>query len=79
MEYIIGIIVGVLFTYVLFKKPIEITVHHTYENVVSPENMINMEEIEEKMLKDDPKNDTLYSEFDKFLEQSREIMGGSDR
>ena len=79
MEYIIGIILGALLVYVFVKKPLEITVNHTYKTVIPDEKDLNMDEMEEKMFKPDEKRDKLYDEYDKFLEESREIMGGSDR
>lgn len=63
----------------MVQKPIKFEVKHTYETLHPELKDIDMNELEEKMLKEDPKNDQLYEDFEKTLQEVNEIMGGSDR
>jgi hypothetical protein len=42
-------------------------------------NQIDMDALEQQMLKEDPKKDKLYQELDDALANIGDIMGGSDR
>lgn len=82
MEYLIFFVMGSLLTYVLLQKPLQITIHHKNENIVNVPKDINMDDLEEKMLKEDPKKDKMYEDLenlDKVIEDVNDIMGGSDR
>ena len=68
-----------LIMWLILQKPLQITIHHKHENVVSPENQVDMDALEQKMLKEDPKKDQLYKELDDALANIGDIMGGSDR
>lgn len=50
-----------------------------YENVNPPISDVDMEALEEGMLKEDPNKDDLYSKLDTVLTDVNNIMGGSDR
>lgn len=63
----------------LTQKPIEIVIHRKEENVVNPKVAMDMEELEDKMLKEDPKKDDLYAKLDATIQDVNNIMGGSDR
>lgn len=79
MLYILFFIIGVLFTLIFTRKPIQIQVHHKYENINHPLDTIDMVALEEEMLKKDPKSDAKYEDLDEIMIQVNEIMGGSDR
>lgn len=79
MEYLVFFGMGFLICMVLLRRPLKFDVHHTYENVISAKTEKELEELQEKMLKDDPKNDKLYEEIDNFTTEINDIMGGSDR
>lgn len=50
-----------------------------YETVNPPISDVDMEALEEGMLKEDPNKDVLYSQLDTVLTDVNNIMGGSDR
>lgn len=79
MDYIIGLVLGVLVMLVLFKKPLEITIHHTYKNEIEPISDSKLAELEQEMLKEDPKMDNQYMDLGEFLVETRNVMEGSDR
>lgn len=64
---------------ILLRRPLKFDIHHTYENKISEKSEKELEELQEKMLKEDPKNDKLYEEIDKITTEINDIMGGSDR
>ena len=72
-------IVGMLLSYLILQRPLQITIHHKNENVVNPITAEQMEEFEKAMLTKDPKKDQLYKELDDALANIGDIMGGSDR
>lgn len=61
------------------QKPLKIQVHHVHENLIDAKSERELQELQEKMLKEDPKNDKLYEEIDKITTEINDIMGGSDR
>lgn len=63
----------------MMERPIKFSVHHTHETVLNTKTEKELEELQEKMLKDDPKNDKLYEEIDSLTAEINDIMGGSDR
>ena len=79
MENLLFFLIGGLLSYIFTKLPIQITVHHKYENIKPPVSDLDMEKMEEQMLKDDPKKDDLYEKFEETLADVNNIMGGSDR
>lgn len=79
MENLIFHILGMLIMWLILQKPLQITIHHKHENVISPMNQIDMDALEQQMLKEDPKKDKLYQELDDALANIGDIMGGSDR
>ena len=79
MGYLIFYALGILTMYLLTQKPIEIVIHRKEENVIDPKLATDMEELEDKMLKDDPKKDDLYAKLDRTIQDVNDIMGGSDR
>ena len=79
MEYLVFFVMGFLICLVLLHKPPKFDIRHTYENVISAKTEEELEQLQEKMLKDDPKNDKLYEEIDNLTTEINDIMGGSDR
>lgn len=79
MGYLVFFVMGFLICLVLLHKPLKFDIHHTYENVISAKTEEELEQLQEKMLKDDPKNDKLYEEIDNLTTEINDIMGGSDR
>ena len=79
MENLIFHILGMLIMWLILQKPLQITIHHKHENVISTNNLVDMDALEQQMLKEDPKKDQLYKELDDALADLGDIMGGSDR
>lgn len=79
MDLLFGFIIGFLIALLLIKKPLEFTVHHTTETITSKQDWIDMSKIEEEMLQNVDGKDAQYENFYKILEDSKNIMGGSDR
>ena len=79
MTNLLFFVIGFVLAIVLMEKPIKIDLHHTYKTEYSELPDVDMSALEEKMLKEDPKVDRLYEDFDKTLQEVNEIMGGSDR
>ena len=50
-----------------------------HENVNPPISDVDMEALEEGMLKEDPNKDKLYEDLDTVISSVNEVMGGSDR
>lgn len=71
--------IGFILAVVLMERPVKIDLHHTYKTEYSSLPDVDMSELEEKMLKEDPKTDQLYEDFNRTLQEVNEIMGGSDR
>lgn len=79
MENLLFLLIGGLLTLTFTKKPLLIQVHHVHEDVKHDVNVVDMDKLEEAMLKEDPKKDDLYSKLDETLAEINDIMGGSDR
>ena len=79
MTNLLFFVIGFVLAIILMGKPIKIDLHHTYKTEYSELPDVDMSTLEEKMLKEDPKVDQLYENFDKTLQEVNEIMGGSDR
>lgn len=79
MENLLFFVIGALITYLILQKPLQITIHHKNENIISGKDYESLKELEEQMLKEDPKEDQLYEDFNKTLETINDIMGGSDK
>lgn len=79
MENLIFFITGMLLSYLILRRPLQITIHHKNENVVNPVTAAQMEAFEEAMLKEDPKKDKMYEDFEQAMSEIGNIMGGSDR
>lgn len=78
MIYLLFFVIGFLLASTLTRKPIQIKIHRINEDV-KPASDINLDELEAKMLKADPKKDAMYQDLDTVLTQVNDIMGGSDR
>ena len=79
MESLLFFVIGALITYLILQKPLQITIHHKNETIISGKDYESLKELEEQMLKEDPKEDQLYEDFNKTLETINDIMGGSDK
>lgn len=79
MESLLFLLIGGLLTLIFTKKPLLIQVHHVHEDIKPMIPGVDMEQLEEDMLKEDPKKDDLYAKLDETLAEVNDIMGGSDR
>ena len=82
MENLLFFIVGGLLTLIFTKKPFQITIEHIHNYVKEQEPLIDMEALEEQMLKKDPAKDQEYQDLEEMntvLQEVKELMGGSDR
>lgn len=86
MGNFVAFIVGFVLSYLLFNKEIRILVHHKHEEIKPLVKTVDLEEIEKKMLEEDPKMDEKYERFESeqknisdVLAEVSDIMGGSDR
>lgn len=83
MDILVGIVVGFVLACALMQKPIKIQVHHKNETVPTAQDMLDLAELEDKMLNSDAKSDEKYDkfseEFETTLKEVNNIMGGSDR
>lgn len=61
------------------RRPLQITIHHKHEDIHPVLPDIDIDELEQDMLKENPKMDDLYSKLDETLMEVNNIMGGSDR
>ena len=57
MINILFFIIGALITLILTKQPLQIKVHHIHEDIKPPISDVDLEALEEGMLKEDPKKD----------------------
>ena len=76
--FVIGVLIALVFT----KKPIQIKIHHINEDIKPALNPIDMQALEEGMLKEDPATDKKYQDLEnlnQIITDVNEIMGGSDR
>ena len=76
--FVIGVLIALVFT----KKPIQIKIHHITEEIKPALNPIDMQALEDGMLKEDPATDKKYQDLenlDQIMTEVNEIMGGSDR
>lgn len=79
MESLLFLLIGGLLTLILTKKPLLVQVHHVHEDIKPVLPDVDMDKLEEDMLKEDPKKDDLYAKLDETLAEINDIMGGSDR
>lgn len=76
--FVIGVLIALVFT----KKPIQIKIHYINEDIKPALNPIDMQALEEGMLKEDPVTDKKYQDLEnlnQIITDVNEIMGGSDR
>lgn len=82
MEYLVFLLIGVLLTLVFTKKSIKIEVHHIHEDINPVQAKIDLAELEQTMLKEDPETDAKYDDLAQVAQTVSDIgdiMGGSDR
>ena len=79
MDNLLFLLIGMLLTLTFTKKPLLIQVHHVHEDVKHGVTDIDIDKLEEDMLKEDQKKDDLYAKLDETLIEINNIMGGSDR
>lgn len=86
MGNFVAFIVGFILSFLFFNKEIRISVHHKHEEIKPLVKTVDLEEIEKKMLEEDPKMDEKYKKFESeqknisdVLAEVSGIMGGSDR
>lgn len=79
MENLLFFIIGALLVLLITKKPFKIIIEEHHIDDKKPITPIDMDALEEKMLKEDPKMDQAYKDLDETLKEVNDIMGGSDR
>lgn len=79
MESFMFFVTGALLMYLILQKPLQITIHRVDDTPKNTYSKEELEELEEEMLKEDPKNDELYKKLDEVLVEVNDVMGGSDR
>lgn len=79
MEYLVMFLIGILFTLVFTRKPIRIEIIHTENTKTTAKTAEELKELEQEMLKEDPKEDNEYEKLGVVLNEVADIMGGSDR
>lgn len=83
MDFGLGIILGALILYLALQKPLQFTVHHKYENIISEKTKTDLVELEQKMFKKDPESDERYDKYSEnisdVMSDINDLMGGSDR
>ena len=79
MREFVMFIIGMLLMYLILQKPLKISIHHTHEEIKHDIDEAKLHELEQKMLKEDPKEDNLYEQLDETIREVNDIMGGSDR
>lgn len=79
MECFMFFVTGALLMYLILQKPLQITIHRVDDTPKNTYSKEELEELEEEMLKEDPKNDELYKKLDEVLVEVNDVMGGSDR
>lgn len=79
MENLLFLVIGALLMHIFSRRPLQITIHHKHEDIHPVLPDLDMDELEQGMLKEDPKMDDLYNKLDETLMEVNNIMGGSDR
>lgn len=79
MVYLVMFLMGALFTLVFTKKPIRIEIIHTENTKTTAKTAEELKQLEQEMLKEDPKEDGVYEKLGVVINEVADIMGGSDR
>ena len=79
MIYFLFLLLGFMLALAFIRKPVQIKIHHIYENVEPEEDAYDLTDLEQEMLKEDPKEEELYKNLDNVLLEVNDVMGGSDR
>lgn len=79
MLYFIFLLLGFLLCLVFTNKPIQIHIKHTNENLTNDKTTAELKELQEEMLKQDPKEDDALEKLNDIMAEVNDVMGGSDR
>lgn len=79
MLYLIFFVLGFLICMVFTHKPVLIHIKHTHENIVNDKTTAELKQLQEEMLKENPKEDDAFDRLGEIVAQVNEVMGGSDR
>ena len=79
MLYFIFLLLGFLLCLVFTNKPIQIHIKHTTENLTNDKTAAELKELQEEMLKQDPKEDDALEKLTDIMAEVNDVMGGSDR
>lgn len=79
MLELLFLILGFILNQILCKNPLQIVIHHKNETINNNSKDVDMEALQEEMLKDDPKLDQEYEKLGEVVTDVANIMGGSDR
>ena len=64
---------------VFTRKPIQIHIKHTHENITNDKTADELKALQEEMLKQDPKEDDALEKLTDIMTEVNDVMGGSDR
>lgn len=79
MLYLLFFVLGFLICLVFTKKPLQIHIKHTNENLTNAKTADELKELQEEMLKQDPKEDDALEKINDIMTEVNDVMGGSDR
>lgn len=79
MLYLLFFVLGFLICLVFTKKPLQIHIKHTNENLTNDKTAEELKALQEEMLKQDPKEDDALEKLTDIMTEVNDVMGGSDR
>lgn len=79
MLYLLFFVLGFLICLVFTKKPLQIHIKHTNENLTNDKTAEELKALQEEMLKQDPKEDDALEKLTDIMAEVNDVMGGSDR
>lgn len=79
MLYLLFFVLGFLICLVFTKKPLQIHIKHTNENLTNDKTADELKALQEEMLKQDPKEDDALEKLTDIMAEVNDVMGGSDR
>ena len=79
MLYLVFFGIGFLICMVFTRKPIQIHIKHTHENITNDKTADELKALQEEMLKQDPKEDDALEKLTDIMTEVNDVMGGSDR
>lgn len=72
-------VLGILFTLIFTKKPIQIQIHHKEEQIIPQIPESEMPKMSDVLQKQDAEEDKAYEDMKSVIDDVNEIFGGSDK